>query len=83
MNKKDENKKDENENDESERYEYCWEGCYDEETDWIVKTEIRIIEGEEYVHCPNCGRVWYMDHVQIKMYPKNIRQRGISSQYEG
>ena len=35
-----------------ERYEYCWEGCYDEEIDYIVKTEIIIVDGKKVVHCP-------------------------------
>jgi hypothetical protein len=84
MNKKDENKKDENENDESERYEYCWQGCYDEETDWIVETTILEVEGfEKLVYCPKCHETWALDYVQIKWMPRNLRQRGISSQYEG
>ena len=35
-----------------ERYEYCWDGCYDEENDYIVKTEIIVVDGEKVVHCP-------------------------------
>ena len=66
-----------------ERYEYCWEGCYDEENDYIVKTEIIIVDGEKVVHCPKCGMIWQIDHVQIKGYPRHMMQRAKSSQYEG
>ena len=61
-----------------ERYEYCWEGCYDEENDYIVKTEIIIVDGKKVVHCPKCGRNWPLDWEQIVMVPEEIRQRGIS-----
>jgi hypothetical protein len=89
MSEKDENIKEENENNyadksvKTERYEYCWQGCYDEETDWIVETTILEVEGyEKLVYCPKCHQTWDIDHVQIKKYPRNLRQRGISSQYE-
>ena len=61
-----------------ERYEYCWEGCYDEENDYIVKTEIIIVDGEKVVHCPKCGRNWPLDWVQIKGTPHQFKQRSIS-----
>ena len=63
MNEKGENKKEENENDESERYEYCWDGCYDKETDWIVETTILEVEGyEKFVYCPKCHKTWSLDY---------------------
>ena len=77
---------------ERDEYGYCWNGCYDEETDWIVETEIITAKeskegwwkaGEKVVHCPKCGMIWQIDHVQVKVYPRHMMQRAKSSQYEG
>jgi len=62
----------------SEKYIYCWEGCYDEKTDYIVVMVPKIINGVEYNHCPKCVRTWPLDWVQMKGTPPQFKQRSIS-----
>ena len=62
----------------SEKNKYCWDGCYDEKTEWKALMQSKIIDDVEYNYCPKCNTAWPLDWEQIVMVPEEIRQRGIS-----
>jgi len=81
-NKKDENKKEENENDESEKNMDCWEGCYDEKTQWAMKMQSKIIDDIEYNYCPKCNTAWPLDWDQYRVTPHEVKQRSLNQHFK-
>ena len=60
----------------------CWEGCYDEKTQWAMKMQSKIIDGVEHNYCPKCNRVWPLDWDQYRRCPHEVKQRSLTHYFK-
>jgi Zn-finger nucleic acid-binding protein len=74
--------KDENIKEENEKNMDCWDGCYDEKTQWAMKMQSKIIDGVEYNYCPKCNRAWPLDWDQYRVCPHEVMQRSLNHHFK-